>query len=230
MTEIFSKKYNYVLKYHAKSGCSYARYIFLELHRNELNKGPSKEHHRLFLDFPYNNEKVKYKINVVRNPYKRVVSMFTDKYIGLNNNLYNKIKLNKDTFYEFVNFLYNTNLTNIKDIHIKKQSLKYHVNDIIIKCENFETDILNFYKKLNEDLYNKCNNIIYNNSKNKKHRMLNKTKRNDTKIYVYDTVYEPGIDRSWPDYKYFYNDEIKNMVYEIYKEDFINFNYDKDSI
>ncbi len=222
---MYSKKYKYLVKYNAKSACTLIRKLFLELHKNELTKSPKRDYHDIHFDFPYtNNSIIKKKIHIVRNPYKRVVSMFTEKYIGKKNTLHNVIKLNKHTFYEFVKSLYNTNPDNIKDSHVKKQSRIYESNDIIIKCENLNDNLLKFYKEFNDELYVKVNTFFTENIN------VNKTPRNDTKIYVYDTVYEPGIDRSWPDYKYFYNDEIKNMVYEIYKEDFINFNYDKDSI
>ena len=46
---------------------------------------------------------------------------------------------------------------------------------------------------------------------------------------VFDKEY--SVDQKiFPDYKYFYNQELLDLVYEIYKEDFINFDYRKGDI
>ena len=61
-----------------------------------------------------------------------------------------------------------------------------------------------------------------------KKNFKNKTSKNLETEYVYDKEYT-SESTVFPDYKYFYDDELLNLVYEIYKNDFINFNYKKDS-
>ena len=38
----YSKKYNYIIGWNAKSGCTLLRNIFLELHKDEVNKISNK--------------------------------------------------------------------------------------------------------------------------------------------------------------------------------------------
>ena len=46
----YSRKYNYAIKWNAKSGCSYFRKLFLKLHSNEIND-KNANHHILGLFF-----------------------------------------------------------------------------------------------------------------------------------------------------------------------------------
>ena len=229
MPVIYSKKYNYTITWCPKSGCSLIRNLFLQLHKNECKKELTNSYHSIHKDFPYNGENIKHRMILVRNPYKRVVSMFTNKYMGLQNKLYDKINLKKDSFYEFVLFLYNNkeNLVKVKDGHILKQSIQDKKDCKIIKLENLNEELLNFYKKIDNNLYLKVKKFL-NNSQTI--HLRNKTRRDNTTEYIYNKEFETNKLLSWPDYKYFYNDEIKEMVYEIYKDDFENFNYNKDFI
>ena len=70
------------IKYNPKSGCSFFRNLFLNIHKEELTEEPANGHHGVWKEFPYNNEQVSHSLHLVRNPYTRVVSMFTNKYIG----------------------------------------------------------------------------------------------------------------------------------------------------
>ena len=63
----------------------------------------------------------------------------------------------------------------------------------------------------------------------KKKITKNETTRNNENIYVYDTEYDIN-NTVFPDYKYFYDKELLDLVYEIYKNDFIIFNYKKYSM
>ena len=56
----YSKKYNYCIKYHPKSGCSVFRKLFLKLHINELTFDQKRildSFHNVKDVFKYNNEK-----------------------------------------------------------------------------------------------------------------------------------------------------------------------------
>lgn len=59
-----------------------------------------------------------------------------------------------------------------------------------------------------------------------KNIFVNKTPKNNKCEYVYDKEYTIHS-KVFPDYKYFYDTKLINLVYEIYKSNFINFNYSK---
>lgn len=228
MPSCYSKKYKYIIKYHPKSGCSLFRQFFLELHKDEVLKNKPISHHICAKLFPYKNEEVPLKINLVRNPYTRVVSMFTNKMCTKQQGVLNKtIKLEKHTFYHFVKYLYD-NVDNLHKMnkHLHLQSNNYEDDDVIVKLESFQSDIVDVYNRPNYiQLMPKVNNFF-----NKPKTAYNVTKRHQDVGFIGTVEYTPDSKGPWSLYEYFYNDEIKNMVYEIYKKDFELFNYDIDSI
>ena len=228
----YSKKYNYMILWSAKSGCTYLRQLFLELHKEEIQNNPKNKWHNLNSDFKIpqeisNTSEIK-KIILCRNPYNRVASIFCNKYCGGHGHsiLPPKIQLKKCTFREFVKELMvikmNGKLNNT-DIHICEQTFCYNKNTYLLKLEEFDKSIIDIYTKM--DLHILIPEIkSFLNKKNFK----NKTSKNLETEYVYDKEYT-SESTVFPDYKYFYDDELLNLVYEIYKNDFINFNYKKDS-
>lgn len=62
----YSKKYNYLIKYNPKSGCSFFRNLFLNIHKEELTEEPTNGHHGVWKDFPYNNEQVSHSVHLVK--------------------------------------------------------------------------------------------------------------------------------------------------------------------
>jgi hypothetical protein len=234
----YSKKFNYIVKWHAKSGCCLFRQLFVELHKNEITKSlePDKHDnpghfHICSKIFPYNKEKVFLKINLVRNPYHRAVSMFTNKMCGEYGILNNSIKLEKHTFFHFVKYLYEhkNNLLEM-DLHVHIQSNGYEKDDIIIKLENFENEIIKAYDKPNYDvLIPKIKEFLLKN-KNETQKINRSIKKVESDGFVGLIEYTPDSCAPWSQYKDFYNEEIKYMVYETYKSDFDTFNYDKNII
>ena len=234
----YSKKYNYLIKYNPKSGCSFFRNLFLNIHKEELTEELANGHHGVWKEFPYNNEQVSHSLHLVRNPYTRVVSMFTNKYIGrlnaqgkvFGNKLFDKIKLEKDDFYHFVLFLQkqkNENKINTIDNHLCEQTLNYDISDSIVKLETVNEDLLDFYKKHYETtLYEKVKYYL----EHEKRKMILRTPRNNIQNFVGNEEFKPTQPNIFPKPEYFYNQEIKDIVYNIYKDDFITFNYDKNSI
>ena len=223
----YSKKYKYIIIYSAKCGCTFFRKLFLELHKDELKGTPTNKWHTLNNDFPIpKNLNNIPKIYLTRNPYTRLVSIFCNKYCGGINKwcLSTKFKLKKVTFREFViklcNFKKKKKLNSI-DIHINEQSCHFNNNNIhILKLEDFDKSIVDIYSKLglttliqNINLY-----IIRGN--------INKTIKNKETEYVYDKEYNIN-NRIFPEYKYFYDKELLELVYNLYKDDFINFGYNK---
>ena len=219
----YSKKYNYAIKWNAKSGCTIFRQLFLYLHKNELNTKPTHEWHLLHHDFPYiktniNNIK-KPILHLVRNPYTRCVSMFCNKYIRKEFNiLFDKINIKNNSFNEFSKYLLDCkNKNHYCDEHILPQSNNYHKNDIIIKLESFEEDILNFYKNFNNELYEKAK--IFLSTTNIKSVFINKTNYSDDNYFCGNKNFNIG-DNIFPEYKYFYNEEIQNNILNAYADDF----------
>ena len=60
--------------------------------------------------------------------------------------------------------------------------------------------------------------------------MILRTPRNNIQKFVGNEEFNPTRQNIFPKPEYFYNQEIKDIVYDIYKDDFIAFDYDKNSI
>jgi hypothetical protein len=231
--ECYSPKYNYIMKVHAKSGCSYFRQLFLFLHHNELsekNKSKLNKHHNIQLLFT-NPNKIKpfFTINIVRNPYKRVVSIFMDKVCGGTLTIIiNKLNLDKFTFECFIKKLYDYYKIHNKvffDIHVFPQSYKYNENDIIIKLEDYNEKLIESYNNEHtSELIPKINEFFTLNNIQKN----NVPKHDCDNTYIGDIEYSHDFSGPWcSNHECFYNNETKEMVYEIYKRDFEIFGYEK---
>lgn len=226
-----SRKYKYSIAWSAKAGCTTFRRLFLFLHQNELNEEPINEWHRLNEDFPFD---ISYKKAIVlsRNPYNRVLSAFTNKICGGpgHNTLSKKITLNQVTFKNFLLYLYDRkhNLQNI-DIHLVPQFIPsrpfvldgFDDNHMLkIKLENFNVEILEAYKQLGlQELIPRVRAFL-----NEKNQFANATQRNDHDQFCGETVYSIN-DTIFPEGKYFYNEELRELVQKIYPEDFEYFGY-----
>ena len=56
--------------------------------------------------------------------------------------------------------------------------------------------------------------------------LINKTLKSQSTDFVGDMEYSPNT-CIFPDYQYFYDDELREMVYKLYQEDFENCGYKK---
>lgn len=230
----YSIKYNYKIKWNAKCGCTLLRRFFYELHKNE-QKIIIKEWELGLPSFKHNINDIliSHSLLLTRNPYKRVVSMFTNKYNGPMNidSLQHKFKLNTNTFYSFV-----LKLKEFKendkwcDIHLTPQYFNYEYGDKLIKLENIKIRILDLYKNLNEikPLFNLAESFFDKQNLGFINETYKNNSNNNTFIGYYNFI--DNFSGPWPDYNYFYDDKIKKLVYEIYEEDFKLFNYKYDSI
>ena len=218
----YSKNYNYAIKWNAKSGCTYLRQLFLKLHINELeNKNVNHHNLEMLFQFPTNIDLNKILIiELVRNPYSRTVSMFCNKYCGGegHNLLSSKIKLEKCTFRYFVKYLeklYKSYKLDIFDKHVRSQIS--NLQSKVIKLEN-----LNKIKNVYLDNLNL-------NIKNLEIEQINKTVNTKRTKFCGDKVFNIN-DTIFPQWQYFYDDEIKNIVYKIYNKDFVAYKYSKEII
>ena len=242
---LYSKKYNYMALYSSKCGCSSIRYLFLELHKDELSDN-QQIYNKHIIKTLFKPEKTfdTSKINkylVIRNPYLRVVSMFTNKYIGENNLLKRKfikknINCEGNSFLFFLlalKYIKTNGLINKIEYHIAEQTNKLEFplsNNIqVIKLENFETEISDFYFKnfKNSDLFSNYTKI-YDSSNNLLHS--NKTQTNNFYDINEDTSkIEFTNTLNIPTYKNFYVDPIiKDLVDYIYHDDFVKLGYKKE--
>lgn len=164
---------------------------------------------------PENSNENFIKFKFVRNPYKRIVSAF----LHLNN-----VNL---SFYEFLievkKFLNNQNQNNnllktqvlqLSHMYIlQKDNIDY---DYISKIENLDNDIIKINQMYKLDLKYDNKKLNTRNTKSIVEKKID---------YIRDKLkkYRSNIP---DDYSFFYNMEIKQLVYDIYKIDIDYFNYD----
>lgn len=196
----------------AKCGCSHIKTIFKFLQNNNLD---NKIHTIDEINGLPNNVKEYITIIISRNPYKRLISGFLDKYNN-NSEFRHLWKHNKITFSMFIDELINKNWEMIDKHHFIPQTeeefnMKIMTSKVIkfYDIENIDYKYIEqiYGKKIPEALYDKKyknerpkNNIIYNN-------------------YVYDIDLNEYFNFD-VDIKFFYNEDLKNKVYNFYKNDF----------
>jgi hypothetical protein len=237
MNIAFSKKYKYGIIFPPKSGCCWIRKIFFDLHKDELDLKPNQNFHSLKHDFPVPKNHIDSHpfLMLGRNPYTRAVSMYTNKIIsptrtaiisGMSRNI-------KYTFREFLHLVQMHRIispSKLNDhfrLQINDRSLVPKENITIAKLENCYDDVSNFYKLLgNETLYSSILNLI---ESSKSKRVPNKTWRVNFQQFVGDFNFALDSKR-FPDYEYFYNKDIKDLVFSIYKQDFNFLDYPRHSI
>jgi hypothetical protein len=157
-----------------------------------------------------------------RNPYKRIVSGFLDKY-KTNGEFIHLWKHSYVSFSQFVDEVVKNDWVMIENDHFTPQTTESFDKTIlfskIIKCY----DITNIDYEYIEQLYNKKIPECVINEKGGHTRM--DVIQSDCSIddYVYDLNIDEYIYYNI-DIKYFYNKEIKQKVFNFYINDFIFFN------
>jgi len=212
---IINEQKKVIFGWSAKCGCSHVKKIIHffgnGLIDNEIHNGKTDIHL-----LPTNIENYEI-ILFIRNPYKRLISGFIDKY---NQNVqYNylwniELKLN---FYNFVDKLIEE--SNVIDIHHFTPQTSEHFNNDIINHKNL---IIYDIEKINyKYLENKFNTKIpkelidfRGGHENKATKIINTP--------VYDLLIEEYYDYK-PLTQCYFNNDILNKVNEYYKNDFIFF-------
>ena len=223
--EIQSPKYNYSIRYHAKSACTLVRQLFLELHSDEISeekRNKMNQWHDIHLFFPVKNKPTK-TLNIVRNPYKRAVSIFVNKICGgePHNSLGKKLNIQQISFSEFILFMVDMKIKHGKyfgmfDDHLLPQSFNYRTSDIVIKLENLEEDLKRnlppeFSEKITEFFKNVNDNKVFVNKSNY---------AEETFEFVGNKSYSIDYKGPWPNWKCFYDETLQDLVYFLYKDDF----------
>ena len=208
----------------------------LFLHEKELNDKPSMAVAKLL---PF-DDNINRSLMLTRNPYARAVSMFTNKICGIKKRRTLDSKIpefsKKVSFENFLIFLKkNKDCLWQIDVHLMRQvdslifnrknnNASHSLDKIcLIRLENFNEDIIKFYETLGfAELTSKVQEFLGQMNK----ICINQTPRIKSQDFVGSKEYD--IDTvSFPDYKFFYNESLLDLVYEIYEEDFKQLKYDK---
>ena len=222
MLIVFNKNksdYKFIIDWSAKSGCTIICKMFFDYMDllDEYNKNSNWIHNSrpiYYKDYGIVNEKLLFsneylKIKFVRNPYSRAVSSFIHV---MKTKL--KEKFNNEDM-SFHTFLLKLQSKKYNDIHYNLQMIKEEKNinifDKVIKIENLNDEV----NKLNNKYKINLNSNFSSFHHNKKETKINK-------IFCYTKYSEI---KDIPNYKFFYNKKIINLVYKIYKEDIHKYNY-----
>lgn len=221
-----TRKNKIVFGWSPKCGCSHIRSII-----KYLENGKSAINAIYDTSLPDNIDEYII-ILVVRNPYKRIISGFLDKYADNNlltlSHLWNgKVPL---TFTNFVNLLIAEDYNQIDHHHFDRQiSKNYDYNKFLNHKNLIVYDIENIDYRHIEKLFNKKIplNLIHDKGPE---RVVNKNATEIITYPVYDLLQREYITYK-PTTSCFYNQDLKNKVYQYYKKDFdflskVGFNYD----
>lgn len=153
----------------------------------------------------YNNS---FKFCIVRNPYCRTVSLYN--YLKYNRKVAKTLRIpNSFSFKTYIQYLY-LKIKRIPKISEKNIEVYEYINSMWNPMSNWIPDDINKIYYFEDGLQSIINDINKNMKFSKKINKINKL--NATKHEYY--------------YKY-YDKSTLHMVYEIYKDDFIRFNYPK---
>lgn len=214
---LVDEKRKIIFGWSAKCGCSHVKRIFYYLQGEGINyKIHTGRDYSIHIPMDIENYTT---LLFIRNPYKRIVSGFLDKYRkgGQCRHLW------KNSNLSFSNFVSKLGYTNIVDYHHFTPQTTERFNKKILLSKNIKFyDIENIDYKYIETLFNKKIPSSVINWKLGHERQEKEKKINN---YVYnlniDDYYNYNVD-----IKYFFNEEIKEKVYNFYINDF---NFFKDN-
>ena len=162
------------------------------------------------------------KIKYVRNPYNRAVSSYI--HCCKHPFLFEEFAETNPSFNEFLLLLYSKKLgINCGHEHYRLQNSFPKVEyDDIIKIENLKNETKKLNKKydLNLNYSFNCKSMPWHHQVEKKNKIDNffNISASDVRKYLFKN-------KNLPVYDSFYNDEIKQIVYEIYKIDIKTYGY-----
>lgn len=233
-----NRKKKIVFGWNAKCACNHVKIIFNYYSDNRRLHPHGAIHSGTQNPLPPNHDHYKI-VMFIRDPFRRLVSAYIEKYC--------KREANKDyallpyekkrTFRKFVDEFYKQFNEYKKQGHSRFQSINYH---------HFAPQLDRPYKPCNVEKmfdirgidYNYLNKLFNKEIPNEiiERKALHYVDYKDTKKYVYDTDYPEYVSTNWkkdntandwskqkndnvPTYEYFYDEDIKNKVAEIYKQD-----------
>jgi len=199
----------------AKCGCSHIKRFFWFLQNNNVNTPIHTWNDIMPLPDDIENYTT---IIICRNPYKRLVSGFLDKYNNTNGEFIHLWKYNTITFSMFVDELIKNEWVMIEKHHFTPQTTEHFTDNIFkSKCLKWY-DIANIDYEYIEQLYNQKipHELLHS-------KLARRAKyEHDFNEIVYDLYindyYEYNVE-----VKKFYNEEIKQKVFKFYENDFTFF-------
>lgn len=241
---ITHKELKYAIVWHPKCGCSTICNIFKKINNIDILNPHliSKRIHK----YRYNNYLQNIDIiTFVRNPYTRFISAYFNKHINraekeyLDNIHYKNYLLyinNDDTLYNLSKYIINKN----KFIDEHTQPLTDLYYNIYRKNIHFKYTIAKIEEGLEEQLYTfllKYHNKIDNMDTIRIDNMTTKDdvvefNNNDYKNYnINDWMEYYSLHNKFPNYNsILIDEELKNLLYKIYSNDFINLGYSQEII
>jgi hypothetical protein len=203
----------------AKCGCSHIKRIFFFLQTGEITNNLITIHNNPKDSLP--NDIDNYTtIIITRNPYKRIVSGFLDKY-NKKGSCRHLWKYDTITFAMFVDELIKHDWLMIEQHHFTPQTTEHFNKPTImaskcLKCYDIENIDYNYIEKL----YNKK---LPENLLSMKMGHERKKYELDFNNYVYDLDINDYYNYN-VDIQYFYNEGLKNKILTFYKNDFDFYN------
>lgn len=231
---LVSHKYEFVLFWNGKCACTTMKKFFIKSIDDQYGyELKEKDLHTYIMKYYLNKETDEKKKDilsryvkaiVVRNPFTRLVSFYTNKFIVNNEPVIvdkRKPGLNpkKYTFGELVNIILETPPLCLEH-HVSHQSLQLDGIDFdyIMKMESLSDDIVGFLDKI------KLKTDFDFTVKVGGHD----THYNNTAIQCDDVKSSEFNKTSIPKPEFFYNDNMMKKVYNYYKNDFDRFGYSYD--
>ena len=232
--EIYSKKYEYICSYAAKSGSSSLRRLFLEIHGDELGFQKPDSYHDLEMFFPLPKGIVKkkvWKLVLVRNPYSRIVSAFFNRYLGCDWAIRKSLEeyglLDQEDFLCFLR-----KLREIRDhgeidhfdIHVRRQTFGIDLGDpmtLIVNLEKFHNQISGAYSIMFGEYHpitSKVRSIL---ERSKIHE--NPTHYGGPIKNAHRKIFIKG--EMPPHFSKMYDPETKFIVDDVYEDDFFKLGY-----
>lgn len=215
----------------AKCRCTNIKDIFYFLKTDNLiiNEDEIDEKRKHEIDKRYKEDK-NYKlpsdienyttIIFIRNPYKRIISGFIDKYRKNGEFRYRWNNNSFLSFSQFVDELIIHKWNKIDEHHFSPQTTENFDEKILLSKNIKFYDICNIDFEYIEKLFNKKIPKLIRNKKYGHERIYEiKDKDSYYNDYVYDLNIDDYIDKN-VDIKYFYNQEIKDKIFNFYIKDF----------
>ena len=212
---LIDNKLKIIFGWSAKCGCSHIKKIFGYL-QNDIENNVIHTN-KDFNNLPNDIENYT-TILIIRNPYERIISGFLDKYREGGEFRF-MWKQNTLTFTNFVDELVKNNWEMVEKHHFTPQTSECFNSDAILKSKVLKVyNIKNINYKYIEQIYNKNIPKTLINFRGGHER--NSTIELNTPVF--DLDFNSYNDKNIKP-KYFYNKNIRNKVYNFYKNDFIFF-------
>jgi hypothetical protein len=228
-----NKEKKYAIIWHAKCGCSSIKELFCFV--NNINNHQDLLHN--FKKYRYNNYLQNIDIiSFVRNPYHRFISCYFNKHVDKCHECYLTIpnyinylsEYKDDTLLNFAKYSKNTiideHTEKICNFYYNKYNLKYKLYKIEDGINHVLSNFLKNYHDRDTEI-----NILITNQTSKAFTNNGVANKNFKNYKAIDWLkYKSENYNQFPNYADILDDELKNVLFEIYENDFITLQYDHD--